>query len=299
VLVAKGFTRVAFAEFDVAFQDFLRGIHGPEADRNLLIFLAAYLRSRLARFFLFHTSSHWGITRQQVHVDELLRLPFFVPDQSKDPSRSLKIVDEIVNLVTDATKRAGSDLVDRQQIVREASEAIEPLVEEYFDIIPHEKVLLDDTARFTIPSVLPTRRRSSIPTIEPSSDAQRELYTRMLCETLNGWSKSGRFAVEGRVAGSGKLGIAVAALHKRRSTDVGPSMPDIADLLPALDRIRKAASQKLNTLELLRGAKVFDRDHLYVVKPIAQRFWTQTAALNDADEIAGTILMEAPQRAAW
>ena len=36
---------------------------------------------------------------------------------------------------------------------------------------------------------------------------------------------------------------------------------------------------------------VFDQDSLYVVKPIGQRYWSQTAALNDADEIAGTILM--------
>ena len=71
VLVAKGFTSAAFADFNVSFQDFLRGIHGPKEDRDLLMFLAAYLRSRLARYFLFHTSSNWGITRQQIHVDEL------------------------------------------------------------------------------------------------------------------------------------------------------------------------------------------------------------------------------------
>jgi hypothetical protein len=34
------------------------------------------------------------------------------------------------------------------------------------------------------------------------------------------------------------------------------------------------------------------------VKPIGQRFWTQTAALNDADEIAGTLLMYVPQEEA-
>lgn len=67
------------------------------------------------------------------------------------------------------------------------------------------------------------------------------------------------------------------------------------DLLAALDRLRKVSSQKLNTFELIRGAKVFDGDRLYLVKPIGQRYWTETAALNDADEIAGTILMRTPQ----
>jgi len=41
------------------------------------------------------------------------------------------------------------------------------------------------------------------------------------------------------------------------------------------------------------------RNSLYIVKPIGLRFWTQTAALNDADEIANTILMHTSQGEAW
>ena len=72
----KGLKRSAFADFDVAFRHALRGIHGPDEDRELLVFLAAYLQTALARFFLFHTSSNWGVSRAEVHVEELLRLPF-------------------------------------------------------------------------------------------------------------------------------------------------------------------------------------------------------------------------------
>jgi hypothetical protein len=67
VLVAKGFTSVAFADFDVSFRHALRGISGPKTDNDLLAFLAAYLCSSLARYFLFHTSSNWGIYRPEVH----------------------------------------------------------------------------------------------------------------------------------------------------------------------------------------------------------------------------------------
>src|SRR5205823_4417033 len=79
VLVSKGFTRVAFADFDVSFQHALRGISGPPEDRDLLVFLTAYLASNLAKYFLFQTSSNWGVSRQEVHVEELLRLPFPLP----------------------------------------------------------------------------------------------------------------------------------------------------------------------------------------------------------------------------
>lgn len=106
--------------------------------------------------------------------------------------------------------------------------------------------------------------------------------------------------VQGRATASAKLGIGVAVLQKTRSGEVAfEPTEDLGDLLSVLERLRKVTSQKLNTFELIRGTKVFDRDRLYLVKPIGQRFWTQTAALNDADEIAGTILMQASKGMAW
>jgi hypothetical protein len=92
----------------------------------------------------------------------------------------------------------------------------------------------------------------------------------------------------------------MAVLRKTlRGVEVFEPTEDLNDVLAALDGLRTAAGQKFNTFDLIRGAKVFDRDRLYLVKSIAQRFWTQTAALNDADEIAGTILMHTPKEVAW
>ena len=164
------------------------------------------------------------------------------------------------------------------------------------DILPLEKTLVDDTVRIIIPSVRPSRANPIIPTIKPSTQKDQDLYVRRLCDTLNGWAKTGPVTVQGRAAGSSTLGIGVAILKRNRPGEVSSGPPnDLGDLLTALEHLRGITSQKLNTLELIRGAKVFDRDRLYLVKPIGQRFWTETAALNDADEIAATILMQTGQ----
>ena len=170
------------------------------------------------------------------------------------------------------------------------------MVGEYFDVLPIESVLIDDTAKVIAPSVRPTRARQTVPTISPSTEVQQRLYVERLCGTLNGWARSGPFVVQGYSQVSTNLGIGVAILQKTRAgvTSI-PVNHDSEDLMTALDRLRKVTSQKLNAFELIRGAKVFDRDHLYIVKPIGRRFWTETAALNDADEIAGSILMNSPQ----
>lgn len=296
VLVKEGFANSAFADFDVSFLFSLRGISGPDKDRDQLIFLAAYLRSVLARYFLFHTSSSWGVSRQRVGVDELLRLPFPLPDHLSNPGRSWEIIREVGRIVMAASSKASEEFADREGLVQDASKFIDALIDEYFDILPLERALIDDTVRIIIPSARPTRKRQVVPTIQPSKEKQREDYTKRLCDTLNGWAKSGPFIVQGRATASEKLGIGVAVLQKVRGDAALPiPQQEFTDLLPALERLRKVTSKKLNTFELIRGAKVFDGDRLYLVKPIGQRFWTQTAALNDADEIAGTILMHTSQ----
>lgn len=296
VLVAKGFTKAAYADFDVSFRHALRGISGPREDRDLLMFLAAYLRSALARYFLFHTSSNWGVSRQEVHVEELLRLPFPLPNMMPTPKRAWEVVKEVSHSVISVAEKRARTLANHQDIVEAVSASIETLLDEYFDILPLERTLVDDTIQVIIPSVRPSRAKPIIPTITASTQKQQDRYVERLCDTLNGWAKSGQVRVQGRATSSSTLGIGVAILKKDRAGQ-GASEPadNLGNLLAALEHLREVASQKLNTLDLIRGAKVFDRDHLYLVKPIGQRFWTETAALNDADEIAGTILMQVGQ----
>lgn len=292
VLVTHGISKVAYAEFDVSFRHAVRGIAGPSEDRALLKFLSAYLRTNLARYFLFHTSSNWGISRQYIHGEELLRLPFPLPEQHSDPKRSQEIVREVAMIVDDAARRTDADFVDRSGIVRAATAKIEPLIEEYFDILPAEKALIEDTIGITIDSTRPTRARPLVPTLFPATQTQQEAYRDRVCEMLNGWAKSGQFAVRGYVQGSGLLGVGIAVLEKVKRADANKAVPDPdTNLIRLLDVVRKAIPRKYATLDVVRGVMVFDKNRLYVVKPIGQRFWTQTAAMNDADEIAGTILM--------
>jgi hypothetical protein len=212
------------------------------------------------------------------------------------PKRAWEIVKQVSQIVTALSSEANELLANRHDIVNAASVPVETLIKEYFDILAQEQILIGDTVRVIIPSVRPSRANPIIPTLMPSTQDQQDRYLKRLCETLNGWAKNGPVTVRGRATGSFTLGIGVAVLQKNRmeETESRPS-DNLDDLLSALDRLRKITSQKLNTLELIRGAKVFDGDRLYLVKPIGQRFWTETAALNDADEIASAILMQTGQ----
>ena len=293
VLVKEGFGGAAYADFDVSFRFSLRGFSGPPEDRDQLIFLAAYFGTALARFFLFHTSSSWGMSRQRVGVDELLRLPFPLPEALADPQHARRIIKDVAEIYTKTMAVADDPFVDRRMLVKESRISIEKLMDEYFDILPFERTLIDDTVRVIIPSTRPTRNRGVVPTVKPSTQAQRDRYTNRLSATLNEWAREGVVFVDGRTIASTSIGIGVAVLEKSvRGRETRAHAREIDDLLATLMRLRDRVSRQLNTFELMRGIKVFEQERLYIVKPIAQRFWTETAALNDADEIAGLILMQ-------
>jgi len=290
VLVTKGFSRVAFADFDVSFQHALRGIHGPKSDRDLLIFLAAYLRSDLARFFLFHTSSNWGVSRAEVHVEELLRLPFPLPDDAHNPKHCQSIVREIAAAVTKAAAEASREFADRAGIVRRTQEFVSKLIEEYFDIDDIERMLIADTAKIIIPSVRPSRGKPNVPTIKQSNDTLRASYTRLLCNRLNGWAKQ-EYRVHAKTVTNSFIGVGMVVLEKTKHEEK-PTQLSATDgeLLKAIDSLQRIAAKSDGTFELVRGLKVFHKNLLYITKPLGQRYWSNTAALNDADEIAATIL---------
>jgi hypothetical protein len=104
--------------------------------------------------------------------------------------------------------------------------------------------------------------------------------------------------VAAAAAASEHIGIGLVVLQKVRRGALLPPAEAQHDLLEALDQLREAASLRGNTFELARGIKAFDGSKLYIVKPLGRRHWTETTALNDADEIAGSILMQSPEEIA-
>ncbi len=292
VLVTKGFSRIAFANFDVSFRHALRGIHGPDKDRNLLLFLSAYLRSKLARYFLFHTSSNWGVSRAEVHVEELLRLPFPLPEETEAPERSAEIIQEVTKIVKSAEREASKALCDREGIVDNAQRDIERLVNEYFDIDSIEHALITDTSEILIPSVRPSRSKPNVPALIQSSEAMRTAYETLVCQLLNKWADTA-YTLFSKSVADPQIGIGVLVLEKTKRGAKPKHLPSLdTAVISVINRLQKSAASKYGGFELIRNLKIFEKDLLFISKPLAQRFWTQTAAMNDADEIAATILTQ-------
>lgn len=290
VLITNGF-KVAFADFDTAFRQSVRAVKGPRADAKLLVFLSAYLNSPLARYYLFHTASNIGIERSTAEANDVLRLPFPLPEDAPAGARAVELIDRANTVYQRAVRQVSQPLADRSEIVRTCKDELSEFVYEYFDIDDNERMLVEDSNEILLRSVRRKKLTESIPTLQTSTVEFREQYESVLCSAINDWADDGPYEIRSSIETSPTSGIAVVVLARfKRGSKSPKSLPTNGGFLPVFERLQQAFKKGLGTIELLKGVKVFDRDILYILKPLSQRFWTRTAALNDADDIAAAIL---------
>ncbi|MBI5187023.1 MAG: hypothetical protein HZA01_15055 [Nitrospinae bacterium] len=290
VLANQGFSKFAYVDFDILFQDSLQSICGPKKDEDLLKFLAAVLKSNLSKYFLFHTSANWGIERDKVHFFELLRLPFPLPESTPDPSKSEQIVKQVADCFERLKEDIQGNFLERKNSIKETQGIIEPLIYDYYEISEQEKMLIEDTVNILEPSSTPHSVKGNIPTLKPATFENRKTYVDLLCEVLNSWGKRSKFKVSGEAKISTSIGLGIVTLRKSDSIKPYSENTTSDALQSSLKRITKTLPEEKGRFSYLRGLKVFEKNELHIVKPLALRHWTRSAALNDADEIAAAIL---------
>jgi N-6 DNA Methylase len=284
-----GRIKAGFSSSDSSFEHSVRAIGGPAEDEDLLRFLACVLASPLALYYFFHNSANWGAERAKLHVVEYQGFPFPLPN---GPDRRA-LVDEAArrHRQLQAQVEAG-DLLWQSTIAQYQAE-FDHVVYLYYDIDLWEEILIRDTVDVWIPSATPTRGKARIPTIEVPKVEERQAYASLLCRVLNDWGQGGPYCFNAGIIVSTQVGAGAIVLSRERGGPGGrvdPEADSSAELDRVLDRIWKVLPRREGSFSYYRDLKVFVEDRLYLFKPLQRRFWTQTNALNDADEIARAIL---------
>jgi hypothetical protein len=325
VLFSRGFDKVTYCDFDVLFQHALRSISGPKEDASLLIFLSTYLRSKLARYFLFHTSVNWGTERDQVHLNEVLRIPFPLPGHefiSPDAEQIIKLVSEkfgnlrtrlqdtLNDLKTDAKQSSPFDDVDiskrwqrdRKKQIDALQKELEPLIYRYFGLTEQEITLVHDTNDVFEPSSTPTTWNSPKTVtlnpldktkIEPYASQALGAYANTLTNTLNTWAKAegSSYRVHSEGGTDEQTGLAMITVKLASTEAEFQQRPISRDLAKKLKSFRSHASIEQGTLLYERDILFFQGRQIHIVRPNILLNWTRTAALNDAARIYGDIAL--------
>ena len=319
VLVSQGFNKVAFCDFDVLFQDSLQSIAGPPEDAMLLKFLTAYLRSNLARYFLFHTAANWGSERDKVHLTELLRVPFPLPDDESVSPEARQIVGQVIKKMDEFQQQsipkqelfnAGTRTIrkqrQREQIkqVDSLQNELEPLICRYFGLSEQEIMLIEDTIHVFEPSSTPTTWRSEkIVTLNPVENTAVEHYANRglepyadtLSNTLNNWAQKegSNYRIHAEGGTDDQTGLAIIKLSLTDKSTNYRYKSFSGDFVKTLKTLHSRISKKQGKLVYERDILFFDFEgkQIYIVRPNILFNWTRTAALNDAAKIYGEIIL--------
>lgn len=297
VLITQGFGKVAFCDFSVIFEHSLQSIAARKReDADLLRFLTGVLTSSFAKYFLFHTAANWGSERDKVHLSELLRLPFPLPENCANPKRASAIVAEVakrVSLVQEQAEAAPLNFTARENSIAVAKAEIEPLIFEYYGLSRTEQFLVRDTVDLFIPSSTPTSIDGEIPTLDDSKLDERSAYAQQLCQTINNWGRGKGLVLSARGHTSSRLGLVLLQLSKGRTVTPYTEAEATEEVTKAIAAIEAQLSVEHRKLAYSRGFTLFEPNRAFVLKPLARRQWTRTAALNDADAILARFLTAA------
>jgi len=281
--------KAGFSSFDCSFTQTIRGIHADSQNEDELRFLTCVLASPLALYFFFHTSFNWAIDRPHLLVAEYEAFPFPVPDT--------KYQHDIIKLAAELHRSIESNVIKNPNeynlIVKEHQAQLDKLVFSYFNLDSWEEALIEDTVQVWIPSATPRRYEKSIPALDRSSQKHRLDYMNLLLEALNIWAKRSDRRIEGHNIISRDANLGIVSLRKVDRVSPQTKVKDLESsekLDAALRRLSNLLPEETKSMRLLRNLKIFDGTRLDILKPLARRYWTKTAALNDADEIAAAVL---------
>ena len=316
VLWNRGFTVAAFfdSEFGaLRFRHALHSIAGSIKDSNNLLFLSAYLRSPLARYYVFHTSASLGTERDQVHLAEALRVPFFLPESEAAQPDAAHIITKVANRIRQLKKeveasaqklqtklhpanfrlQSGTEKEEKEKWLKhqrkktESLQAeIDPLIYKYFGLNEQEIALVEDTCDIFDKSDTPGSLdgAKSIPTLKPVDASGLKPYARMLTATLNSWA-SGTLRVSASGYVDSEIGLGLIMLEQTKSARKFRTCAISGELVGALRRLEEASTERSSSLAYLRRPWLFDGARIYIVKPALKGQWTPTAALNDVTDI--------------
>lgn len=286
VIYSNGFTKFAFCQHAVRFQDSLRAISGTDNDADLLRFLAAVLGSRLVQYQAFHSGSSSGIGRDKLHLYESLAIPFPLPTHELVPPNAAEIVRASAKIVKEVeTKGLRMSRSERAKLAQSATERLEPLVNKYFLVTPDERILIDDTLDIFQKSIHKSNLQGNIPAIRFPERRDRELYSETLCDALHRMSRKQSIQFHAQGMASEQLNLIFMTIIFRNQKQPYEELNGDNALWKALGDMNEAAQRDNGPLSYLRGFSYFQRDRLHILKPATLRNWCRTAALNDADAI--------------
>lgn len=273
-------------------------ISGADGDAKLLQFVAVYLRSSLARYFLMMRGWKMLCERNGVHLKDIEAFPFFTPEDAPDPDAAVEELSRVSRQITAITNLPE---LEQSRHYDKLKPELDRAVFAYFGLTDEEQALIRETVDILMPSIRPRGFKSlDTPAQHTAQPDDFTTYAQALANSLTEWRTrtegKGRFHVDVVASDpqrAGPSGI-VRIIYKEKPTAAPVVEVKVSDELvfQTLAQLREFGLRAIplgDSLTLVPDAHVWINSSLYLVRPLTRRNWTLRQALRDAEQIVRTV----------
>jgi len=272
----------SYLDYNCSFKKTIYGIHHPNSD--FLKVLTSYFNSSFVVYYLFLTSSSWGIDRPRVMPYELLSLPNLLLDLTpKEQKAIVNVLDKLIVLEK-------SNALYNQQDIDKIETEIDKVLMNILGFSQEQKTLIGDMINLTLDAF--SNKEKSI-AYNPSQKSELNKYSNYAIDTLNNFlGEDDKMNIWTSVYTTTKSPLNIVSFHFNEIQKHGviteiPS-PNIRNILKELEEY--SYSEFSQSIYYRKVIKYYKDDIIYIVKPNEKRFWSASVALNDADEIISELL---------
>jgi hypothetical protein len=247
------------------------------------------LWSSFSRYYLFITSSGWGLWHNEIHLDdELLQLPVVLDGENPATAKVISIVDKLRNYHPQKQDILHPDGVSETEIkaTRCRWEAeLDEAVFELYGLNEEQKDLIRDCCEVTLPFFYkPFDSIGAMPAVAYDDLTWIETYAKIFARRWNAYLEDDeQMRAEAHVGAHGNmLAIEFYSADKSDNWNLKPKHDSWGYIL---DRIGKALPQPMGTSRILLDGvvHVVTDDEIIIIKRNEKRFWTRSLAREDAD----------------
>jgi hypothetical protein len=274
MIVKKGLENnklcASFIDVDCSFRDGVYGFYSNNSE--ILKTLMAYFNSKLSTYFIFMTNSSYGIEREQIMKEEYLSIPINLSDEKAK---------EISDIISDHLKTLKGDypFTDADP-PSEIIDKIENIIYKSLNLTNREMVIINDAIDYTL-DLFHNKEESCA--LHPVKNIIP--YVKMLCDEINGFLIDQELYVNStvyKINNDTPLVMVKLSFDKDKTKYVN-SNENIDNELQKINQ--DLWEQRGCNIYFRKKMNYYDGDDIYVIRPNQRRFWTQSAALDDASEI--------------
>lgn len=249
-----------------------------EDDKKILV---SYLNSRLAKYFLFLTTSSWGVEREQIYLKEVLSLPSpFAGLATKSRKKIVECFDQIYAIAGDA--------LPNHNEIQQLEVAIEEELEKAFNLSEKDVVYVNDTLEYNFGIFQKGKNAKGYHRVLLE---ESKLYAETLLKSLSKLLDGSALVPKATVYESkynNPLQLTVLDLTADKMKVQQGVSSEYEDSLRHIDaylwQCKSESVYSRKTLTYYSGSRV------YLIKPNQKRFWSRMQAYDDAASIVNDIM---------